>query len=176
MLGLVKKSETAGDLAGRINRLPSGNILCHGDFHPYNIILTPEQKRVSVDCANRCRAPKEYDVARTCFLLKTAALEEPAAGLYLEKMGLAYPDIQDYLEVLELPRAWFREWEPGRRAWAGRPLGRARRRLPVKSLIRLTDYTREEISEALDQEEDRWNLCGYRNNWAGLLIAICRTS
>ena len=106
MLGLAEKGGPAGKTADKINRLPAGNALCHGDFHPFNIILTPAQKAVVIDFANVCRAPKEYDVARTYFLLKTAALEEPIAELYLEKMEMAYRDIRDYLEVLELLRQY----------------------------------------------------------------------
>lgn len=35
-------------MVDKIKNLPSGNILCHGDFHPYNIILTSERDFVII--------------------------------------------------------------------------------------------------------------------------------
>lgn len=93
-------------LADKINHLPSGNILCHGDFHPYNIISTSEKDFVIIDFANICKAPKEYDIARTYFLLREAATEKPAAELYLAKMQVEYSDIRAYIEVLEILRPY----------------------------------------------------------------------
>ena len=90
----------------QIKNLPSGSNLCHGDFHPYNIILTSERDFVIIDFANVCKAPKEYDVARTYFLLKQAAIEKTVAELYLKKMQMDYSDIRVYIEVLEILRRY----------------------------------------------------------------------
>lgn len=101
MLRLFNEKPADSDLADKIKRLPLGNILCHGDFHPYNIIITPERGAVIIDFANICKAPKEYDVARTYFLLREAATEKMIADLYLKKMRMAYEDIRTYIDVLE---------------------------------------------------------------------------
>lgn len=93
-------------LADKIKHLPSGNILCHGDFHLYNIIITPEKVPVIIDFANICKAPKEYDVARTYFLLKEALTEKTVSDLYLEKMQMEYKDISAYIDVLEALRRY----------------------------------------------------------------------
>ena len=106
MLHLYDEKSLDGDLADKIKHLPSGNILCHGDFHPYNIIVTLEKRPVIIDFANICKAPREYDVARTYFLLKEAVTEKPIAELYLEKMQLEYKDIQTYMDVLEILRQY----------------------------------------------------------------------
>ena len=106
MLHVSNGKSNGGDLADKIKNLPSGNILCHGDFHPYNIILTPEKDFVVIDFANVCKAPKEYDVARTYFLLKEAEIEKTVAELYLEKMQMEYSDIRVYIEVLETLRRY----------------------------------------------------------------------
>lgn len=104
MLHVFNGKSNSGDLADKIKNLPSGNTLCHGDFHPYNIILTNERDFVIIDFANVCKAPKEYDVARTYFLLKEAVTEKIVAELYLEKMQMEYSDIRVYIEVLETLR------------------------------------------------------------------------
>lgn len=67
MLHMLNGKTNGDDLTERIKNLPSGNSLCHGDFHPYNIIFTSENDFVIIDFANICKAPKEYDVARTYF-------------------------------------------------------------------------------------------------------------
>lgn len=90
----------------KIKDLPLGSNLCHGDFHPYNIILTPERDFVIIDFANVCKAPKEYDVARTYFLLKQAVIEKTVAELYLKKMHMEYSDIRRYIEILEILRRY----------------------------------------------------------------------
>ncbi|MDE7185489.1 MAG: aminoglycoside phosphotransferase family protein [Lachnospiraceae bacterium] len=88
MLYLLSAKSSDGDLADKIKCLPLGNALCHGDFHPYNIIITSEGVAVTIDFANICKAPKEYDVARTYFLLKEDIKGKSVADLYLAKMKM----------------------------------------------------------------------------------------
>ena len=85
------------ELLKRINKLPKGNTLCHGDFYPYNIIVTLENQPSVIDFANICRGPKEYDIARTYVLLK----EGPVAEIYLDKMQIQYSDLQEFIEVIK---------------------------------------------------------------------------
>lgn len=88
-------------LKARIERLPQGGCLCHGDFHPYNIIISSVKKPIIIDFANVCKAPREYDVARTYYLLKEAVPENPVAERYRAKMQVDYDSLREYLEVLE---------------------------------------------------------------------------
>ena len=104
MLNLLREKSPDGNLADKIKCLPSGNALCHGDFHPYNIIITSEDVAVTIDFANVCKAPKEYDVARTYFLLKEDVKGKLVAELYLAKMKMEYRDIRTYINVLEALR------------------------------------------------------------------------
>lgn len=106
MLHMLNGKTNGDDLTEKIKNLPSGNSLCHGDFHPYNIILTSENDFVIIDFANICKAPKEYDVARTYFLLKNATIKRTVAELYLKKMQMEYSDIRVYIEVLEILRQY----------------------------------------------------------------------
>lgn len=50
-----------------IKQLPEGECLCHGDYHPFNLILTLGGSPIVIDFANICRGPSEYDIARTYF-------------------------------------------------------------------------------------------------------------
>ena len=107
MLRVLNGKTADPDLLRRIRNLPEGNTLCHGDFHPYNILITPENKPVVIDFANICRGPKEYDIARTYFLMKETVTDKPIAEIYLSKMQMRYEDIQEYVEVLRS----FRQYE-----------------------------------------------------------------
>lgn len=49
LLHLLGEKSFNGNLADKIKNLPSGSNLCHGDFHPYNIIITSEKKAVIID-------------------------------------------------------------------------------------------------------------------------------
>ncbi len=57
----------------RISQLPEGDVLCHGDFHPGNIIRSKEGY-VTLDWMTAACGTPGMDVARTALLLKDAAL------------------------------------------------------------------------------------------------------
>lgn len=105
----VRNRENASELLDKINQLPEGNILCHGDFHPYNILVTNENRAVVIDFANVCRAPKEYDLARTYFLMEEAGAKQ-LAEVYLERMNVRFEEIKEFYEVTEQLREF--ELEP----------------------------------------------------------------
>lgn len=98
MKALVGNRESASELLENISCLPEGNTLCHGDFHPYNILVTDENKVVVIDFANVCRAPKEYDIARTYFLMVEAGAKQ-LAEIYLENMQVSFEKIKEFYEV-----------------------------------------------------------------------------
>lgn len=98
MKALVGNRESASALLEKINCLPEGHTLCHGDFHPYNILVTDENKAVVIDFANVCRAPKEYDIARTYFTLEEAGAKQ-LAEVYLEKVRVEFEKIQRFYEI-----------------------------------------------------------------------------
>jgi aminoglycoside phosphotransferase (APT) family kinase protein len=52
----------------RLATLPEGEALCHGDFHPANVIRSPKGP-VVIDWPNAMRGAPEADVARTLLLL-----------------------------------------------------------------------------------------------------------
>lgn len=62
-----------------LDSLPRGDGLCHGDFHPGNIILTAEGP-VIIDFPNASRGDPVADLARTALLLEAGELP-PDTGL-----------------------------------------------------------------------------------------------
>jgi len=54
-----------------LDGLPSGDRLCHGDFHPGNAVVIADRASI-IDWANATRGAPQADVARTLLLLKQA--------------------------------------------------------------------------------------------------------
>lgn len=101
----------------KLNKLKDGNTLCHGDFHPGNILLS-NGHTVVIDFMNVCRGDFLYDVARTVFLVEYTPvpaevadkkmllrLKKTLADLYLMEMNITRERIQDYLSVIISARA-----------------------------------------------------------------------
>ncbi|MBK8082804.1 MAG: phosphotransferase [Devosia sp.] len=63
---------TRADLGDRLAALPDGDRLCHGDFHPMNVMGPPEAP-VVVDWLDATEGPPAADLCRTWLLLRLAA-------------------------------------------------------------------------------------------------------
>lgn len=61
--------ENKEELLKMIDKLPDGNTLCHGDFHPGNILIS-NGNAIAIDFMNVCHGNFLYDVARTVFLIE----------------------------------------------------------------------------------------------------------
>lgn len=109
----LKKKEKISQM---IDGLPDGDILCHGDFHPGNILIW-EENSIVIDFMNVCSGSFLYDVARTVFLVEYTPvpmevgnrehilrLKKTLADLYLMEMNVTRDMIQAYLEVIILIR------------------------------------------------------------------------
>lgn len=83
----------------KIDRLPDGSRLLHGDYHPNNVLVDGNGDLVLIDFMNVCRGPALYDIARTFFLI---GAEGQAS--YLRMMDCSERDIAPYLEVIGLVR------------------------------------------------------------------------
>ncbi|RXZ79416.1 aminoglycoside phosphotransferase [Paenibacillaceae bacterium] len=110
----VQKREAALQM---LDQLKDGDTLCHGDFHPGNILLHNGQTTV-IDFMNVCHGDALYDVARTVFLVEYTPVPDEAdnrerlmhfkktlADLYLKEMKVTRKMIQDYLSVIIAARA-----------------------------------------------------------------------
>lgn len=77
--GIPTSGKIAADLKARIlqllGALPDGNILCHGDFHPGNIIITSNGP-VIIDWMTVSQGVPGGDVARTSTILEAAKAPE----------------------------------------------------------------------------------------------------
>ncbi|MDF2821349.1 MAG: putative aminoglycoside phosphotransferase (protein kinase related), diverged [Clostridiales bacterium] len=61
-----------------IDNLPDGNILCHFDFHPDNILMSKERV-VIIDWMTACKGNALADVARTSIMLKYGSIQIKSA-------------------------------------------------------------------------------------------------
>ena len=100
------KNKTAENplLIQKILALPEGDCLLHGDFHPGNVLVKPDNTRVIIDFMNVCHGPALYDIARTFFLLQ--GRDKSIANEYLNRMGASDNDIMQYIEVIEACRKY----------------------------------------------------------------------
>jgi len=70
----------------RVDSLPSGDRLLHGDFHPDNIILSPTQNGVLpviIDWPDASRGHPLADVARTSILIRAGGLPKQSVLRFL---------------------------------------------------------------------------------------------
>lgn len=65
-------STTRGELLDRLAGMPDGDVVCHGDFHPENVMLG-QSRAVVIDWMDATRGNPLADVARTSVLLDGAA-------------------------------------------------------------------------------------------------------
>lgn len=61
-----------------LDQMPVGESVCHGDYHPGNIILSPRGP-VVIDWMTACHGIAVADVARTVLLLRTGVLPDGTA-------------------------------------------------------------------------------------------------
>jgi thiamine kinase len=62
----------------RLQSLPHGDRLYHGDFHPGNVMLGPNDDAVIIDWTGACRGVPEADFARTSMMMR---LGDPPPGM-----------------------------------------------------------------------------------------------
>lgn len=101
----------------RLANLPDGDAVCHGDFHPDNIVLSPRGP-VIIDWPEATSGDPLADVARTSLLFRLAALPPHTPGrrlieigrvlfhrLYLRRYFQLWPASRDKMSVWQLPIA-----------------------------------------------------------------------
>jgi Ser/Thr protein kinase RdoA (MazF antagonist) len=86
-------------------QLPDGDSLCHGDFHPWNI-LGPSASAVVVDWLDACEGSAAADVCRSYVLMKHAAADLASAYVetYAAAGGSARADIFAWLPFVAAAR------------------------------------------------------------------------
>lgn len=92
---------TRYDLHTRLEGMPKHNKLCHGDFDPSNIIITPEGKPYIIDWAHATQGNASADAART-YLRFWLNGDIENAKRYLDK----------YCEKSGTPKKYVQKWLP----------------------------------------------------------------
>jgi hypothetical protein len=91
--------ELRDDLLERLQAMPEGDRLCHGDFHPFNILGLDAEARV-IDWLDATRGDAAADVCRTYLI----------ASAY--DAGLAEGYVEAYLADADLDRTAVEAWLP----------------------------------------------------------------
>ncbi len=92
------------ELIKEIYNLPDGDYICHGDFHPDNVLIKSNGETFVIDFMNVCSGPVLYDVARTFYGLNEAS--GFLAFKYLSKINVSKDAISPYIKVIEKCREY----------------------------------------------------------------------
>ena len=104
----VKKTALA-----TLHNLPDGDILCHGDFHPGNILLAEDGRVVVIDWFTAVVGHPLGDVAQTSFLLTQAQLPDELATLLTPdlRQRLQQQYVASYLQTAHVWQETFASWQ-----------------------------------------------------------------
>ena len=94
---------TRYELHTRLASLPEHDKVCHGDFVPSNVIITPDNKAYIIDWAHVTSGNASADVARTylTFCLKNKKdIAEKYLNLFCKKSDTAKQYVQKWLQIV----------------------------------------------------------------------------
>ena len=174
-LALVRTRAANGDhaLAEQLTRVehalaalrPAPVAVCHGDFHPLNVIVGASGGAIVIDWTDASLDDRHADVARTVALLRSAAV---AGGSSIERVlltvvgpVLAFAYLRAYRRLLPVDRDRLRAWETvhlvnglaqiaslGDAEFASASAGQTFPKWLVRSLQRRLDRTLRRVSRA----------------------------
>jgi hypothetical protein len=88
-------------LLAQLDAMPGGDRLCHGDFHPFNILGLDRHARV-IDWLDASRGDPAADVCRTYVLI--SAYDPGVAAAYVEAYGADRAAIEAWLPLVAAAR------------------------------------------------------------------------
>jgi aminoglycoside phosphotransferase (APT) family kinase protein len=91
------------------DEMPDGDRLCHGDFHPYNVMMSPRGP-VVIDWNNCHIGNPLEDVARSALMLSGVSLSQPSYRSHIGQFSQAYLD--RYFELRPGDREELDAWRP----------------------------------------------------------------
>ncbi len=94
---------TRYDLQMRLARMPKHDKICHGDFTPSNIMISPDGTAFILDWSHATQGNASADVARTYLLFMLEGKEELAKkylALFCEKTDTAIQYVQEWLPIV----------------------------------------------------------------------------
>ena len=98
---------TRYDLHTRLDSLPKHYNLCHGDFHPSNIIITADGTPYVIDWAHATQGNASADVATTYLMFYLEGKEQLAEKylkLYCKKSDTAKQYVQKWIPIVAASR------------------------------------------------------------------------
>jgi uncharacterized protein (TIGR02172 family) len=107
--------ENKQKVLGILKKLPENDVLCHGDFHPGNVMLESE-RAVIIDWMTATRGSFAADVARTVLLLRDAALPGGMPFLFkifskILRSQILSVYLKKYLELSNASIDEIKQWE-----------------------------------------------------------------
>ena len=99
----VLPKETRYDLHMRLQSMPRGKALCHGDFNPTNVIITPNGEWRVIDWSHVRLGDPLADVARTYLLFWLSghvAAAEKYMAIACEALKAKISDVQKWLPIV----------------------------------------------------------------------------
>ncbi len=97
-------------LLSALEPLPTGNKVCHGDFHPDNIIVTNDDAMV-IDWIDASKGNPLADVARTSVLaLGAASTFNVGMGLFIKLFHASY--VKEYFRLNRRGKEEYQQWIP----------------------------------------------------------------
>jgi aminoglycoside phosphotransferase (APT) family kinase protein len=90
-------------------KLPEGSRLCHGDFHPLNVILSPRGP-VVIDWNNAHVGDPLEDVARTEVILSGLSAAQPSYRPIIDPFRQAY--LAHYCQIASVDLGQLAPWQP----------------------------------------------------------------
>lgn len=113
---------TRYDLHMRLDSMPKHSKLCHGDFNPSNIIITPDGTPFIIDWSHATQGNASADAARTYLLFRLNGENETAERylkLFCDKSNTARQYVQKWMPIVaasqsvkgnEKEREFLRSW------------------------------------------------------------------
>lgn len=127
-----------------ISTLPDGDILCHFDFHPDNIMLSAG-KNIIIDWMTACKGDRFSDVARTSIILKYSEIPRVPHFINLvfaKAMKRIYHGyLKEFIKTTGVQTEKIKAWEM--------PIAAARLRewIPQREKQKLLAFVRKSISD-----------------------------
>ena len=94
---------TRYELHTRLESMPKHKKVCHGDFNPSNIIITPEGKPYIIDWAHATQGNASADVARSYLLFYLNGMSEVGdkyLDMYCKKTDTAKQYVQKWIPIV----------------------------------------------------------------------------
>jgi len=92
-----------------LHEIPDGDRLCHGDFHPYNVMMSP-QRPVIIDWNNASIGNPVADVAISALILSGVSVSDPSSRSLIDPFNKAY--LKHYFELRPDDQQQLAAWRP----------------------------------------------------------------